>query len=759
MSYETNPILNRLKLLKGWKNPTFPTKTLNYSREIVLWFKIYLFLKVYLLCQNIKLLTCEIRTSEVNTKVLYLSISKHIPKKKNIKSKWKTKSFLQNIKSPFIKTQNKKARFLLYRDLRTLKQKSEFFFNKNRRKIFSKPWISKSRRFSWVNFSCILHGRRRFRIKQNIIFWKKTKNVEFLSRKFVNDIQKSKKRNTLWKRKQKNILILLRRLQKDLLFVEKLFSRLSTKNFTTSTKSFQILTLHLNNIYQKRKHLLEKIENSYQLLLAEEIKTMPKSALNYFSNHYARQTYQRKKYAELTNFFTLLKKNWLILKKKNWFRFPRKKRAFLNKTRFWKSNLSRFLLSSRKNMILQRLENKLLFGKIYKLLLSRNLFSLMLFPKISLFKKPLKLRDLHGPKLLRFEQKKQLHSYKRILQKRKKSKFSFQKKKRLIFATSKRKTKKKQQKLAYRLSFRYNYRQNLKLITDFKLKYLIADLIQTYFSLVTCVKLFWPLRQFKNMKFYRLFFPEYQQYNFKNKNIRWDLTKELQIRNKNYLYVGQNTNHFKIREHIFKSKAILETKLKIKSKIKAKKKHRRHKKLPALSKRLTKKKILKTSFKTSGPQRISNQLSHFWQEKAKKKNKYLILKKKIVQLQSEKRLFWASKQSFISNLTVTLTLFAKYLEVQPLADHLAKIIGDTKKHALILKVIKTVLKTLVFKRGVGYRIALLGRINGANKSRILYLKKLNRNRSRQTFSKNVNFAMAQARATIGVFGVKIWVYS
>jgi len=61
----------------------------------------------------------------------------------------------------------------------------------------------------------------------------------------------------------------------------------------------------------------------------------------------------------------------------------------------------------------------------------------------------------------------------------------------------------------------------------------------------------------------------------------------------------------------------------------------------------------------------------------------------------------------------------------------------------------------VFKRGVGYRIALLGRINGANKSRILYLKKLNRNRSRQTFSKNVNFAMAQARATIGVFGVKI----
>ena len=90
-----------------------------------------------------------------------------------------------------------------------------------------------------------------------------------------------------------------------------------------------------------------------------------------------------------------------------------------------------------------------------------------------------------------------------------------------------------------------------------------------------------------------------------------------------------------------------------------------------------------------------------------------------------------------------------------MADQLAKIIGDTKKHALVLKIIKTILRTLRLKRGVGYRIALVGRINGANKSRIIYLKKLNRNRSRQTFLKNVNFAMSQAQATIGAFGVKV----
>ena len=59
------------------------------------------------------------------------------------------------------------------------------------------------------------------------------------------------------------------------------------------------------------------------------------------------------------------------------------------------------------------------------------------------------------------------------------------------------------------------------------------------------------------------------------------------------------------------------------------------------------------------------------------------------------------------------------------------------------------------KRGIGYRIALTGRIDGANKSRTLYLRKLNRSRARQTFSKNVNFAMAHARANIGVFSIKL----
>ncbi len=106
-------------------------------------------------------------------------------------------------------------------------------------------------------------------------------------------------------------------------------------------------------------------------------------------------------------------------------------------------------------------------------------------------------------------------------------------------------------------------------------------------------------------------------------------------------------------------------------------------------------------------------------------------------------------------MITTLTLFVKYLDPQPVVDHLAKIIGSTKKHVATLKLIETILRTFHLKRGLGYRIALIGRINGANKSRTLYLRKLNRNRSRQSFSKNVNFALAHARATIGTFAIKL----
>ena len=45
--------------------------------------------------------------------------------------------FLQKLRSPLTKKDNKKARFLLYLDLQNLKKKSLFAFNNTRKKIFS----------------------------------------------------------------------------------------------------------------------------------------------------------------------------------------------------------------------------------------------------------------------------------------------------------------------------------------------------------------------------------------------------------------------------------------------------------------------------------------------------------------------------------------------------------------------------------------------------------------------------------------------
>jgi hypothetical protein len=788
MSYETNPILNRIKHIKGWKSPTFPTKTLNYSREMVLWFKVYLFLKAYLWLQNIRLLTCEIRISEDHTKILYLSISKYITKKKNVKSKWKTKSFLQNLKSPLIKAQNKKARFLLYRDLRTLKQKSEFFFNRNRKTIFSKAWLSKPRLSSWVNFSQLIYLRRKFQIRQHTSLWKKKQklwahklNWDGFQRNFRKVKNKSvynifEKRKFLWKKKQRNLFSLLIKLQRDLCLLEKKFDLILSQRVQNSTKSLQVLIRHLMTQYQARNFFLKQVKKLYHFCFKKQIEEPKKTISNALSKQFATNIYQQKTKGQLKYSWSYSKRQLGILQKQTYFLFSKTKRISFIKRCFWKKTLKNssflFLKSSQNNIQIQQRNKGPIFAQIEKNVWSRNLRSIAYSHKIRRFKASAKLRWPHVFGLLRFEQKKQLHNYKRKIYsvkkiKRKKKSLKFSQNATLVHNTKTSNA----QKFSYRLSFRYHYRTNLTFTTNLKLKYLIEDLIQQYFSFRVCVKLFWPLMQFKNLKFYRLLFPEYKQPNFKTKNLPWDLSDNLNLQNERYLYVGHNTNHVKLKEQLLKSK----TKFLVYERLCKRNNSGFRKWNPKdPSKKSTRlinknKTFIPTLF-SSQPWKMhrpsvntshvnATKLSDLWQKKTEKKNKYLALKAKIIQSQSEKRLFWVSKETFISNLTTTLTLFAKYLDPQPLADHLAKIIGATKKHALTLKLIKTVLRTVHFKRGVGYRIALIGRINGANKSRTIYLKKLNRNRPRQTFSKNVNFAMSQARATIGAFGVKIWVYS
>jgi ribosomal protein S3 len=104
-------------------------------------------------------------------------------------------------------------------------------------------------------------------------------------------------------------------------------------------------------------------------------------------------------------------------------------------------------------------------------------------------------------------------------------------------------------------------------------------------------------------------------------------------------------------------------------------------------------------------------------------------------------------------LVPTLSLFIKYLNPQILADHIAKEFEKTKKHRNIIFALKTALRSLKFARGIGYRIAIVGRINSSTKSRAFYLTK--KSLIRQNFSQKINYATAQAKARIGSFGIKV----
>lgn len=719
MSYETNPILNRIKITKGWKNPNFPTKTLDYSREIRLWFKVYLFLKVYLWYQKIKLLSCEFRTSEKHTQIFYLSINKYIPskKKKKNKSKWKKKSFLQELNSPLTKTKNKKARFLLYRDLNKLKKKSEFILNTYRKKIFSKAWLSKVRNNSWINFTESLFFKRKNYVKRQ---------QHTLKKKIFQ--QKKQKKNLvlqffLWKKIQRNIFHLLVKFQKRVFFLKKNLSFVWNQNLKNPTKICQILLRNFRTEYKTHLKFLTCLQELYQISLQTEIEEKNIKNSNFFKPDLLEKTYLQKTNSQTRNFLFLFKKSAL---------FQKQQKFFLNKNK-------KFL---EKKLVPNNFEQTNTCCVAQKNWSPWNLHLAKQFEKR--FKRPTKIRKIHAFKLLRFAQKEEFElDFYEDLTKESLAPLENEEDEEEDLADNEN-----IKNFSYRLSFKYNYRNHLTIVTNIKLKYLIENLIQQYFSIFGYVKLFWPLRQFKNLKFYRLFFPAYKQKHkrpdLKTKIFPLYLNKNLRLKNKLYLSLRQTTNHLKYN---IKSSQAAKTRLTYNQVYKKEN-----------SPKFIKKPV-PFSLHTSNIQSLSMNWPHFEQKKWEKKNTYLRLKKKVILSQSEKRLNFSSKQPFISNLITTVVHFSKYLDPQPLADHFAKLIGETKKHAHILRFMKDILRTIHLKRGVGYRIALTGRINGKNKSRTFYVRKLKRSRSRQTFLKNVNFARAHARATIGAFSVRIWVYS
>ncbi len=345
MSYETNPITNRLKIAKGWKNSHFPTQTLNYSREMLLWFKVYIFLKAYFSFQQIRLLACEIRISEKNTKVLYLSVNKDLKEqKKNAKSKLKSKSFLYALKSPLTKVQTQDSRFLLYQDFKSLKKLSSWTVNSYQKKILSKAWLTKNRNTSWVNTAyLIFQSRNKFKSRQQRYL--KQKNLRrskiFKEGNTSNHLKYKKNvKQTFWINKQRQIFSLFAKTQKEVLFIQKILNALSNSQVDEKSVPLKSLLENLIALYEKKKQILFKLRKIYNFSFHSNIKLQKQNKIS--TTRSSSKISKKQTQVKLKLFWLNLKKELVALKKQSLFFQNKPHFFFIWKKKLWKS--SRFCI-------------------------------------------------------------------------------------------------------------------------------------------------------------------------------------------------------------------------------------------------------------------------------------------------------------------------------------------------------------------------------------------------------------------------------
>jgi len=732
MSYKTNPIFNRLKIIKGWKNPYLPTKTLNYSRDISLWFKVYLLLKTFLNLKKIQLLSCEIRFEQQNKKILYLVINKKKTQKKKIK---KTRLSLKKLQTPLRKSMNRNSIFFLYKDLNFLKKVS--FWNKNvvHTKILSKFWLTKPKISTWIN-----HFEKITKLRQNLKkktkFLKKNKTfipAPHLKFKFYTIKQKQLLSKKL--RIQKINIILSARFfelsqQKESQILKKLIQGLKKKivmnqaetkkintvyeflfhsnknSFKKGKKQIFLKKLMFNRLKKQRLTLLQKIFKKEFTSLNQALffkQKLPKFLLKINKNFSFKNKSLSKKILYL-NFLSLnfQNKNFLA---KNYFLIYHFESAFdkkTNKTKEILKNFSlKFFLKAKSTRLKKRKHLRYRYFKIFLWFLSR----LKMKKKR---KKSQSSKNIFKKASLRWKSKSfQKHIF--FWNKKKYKKIKIQQ----LFTKNIKKintyVKKKQILSAYqyRLPYRKNYFKFLQLTTKLRLKYLIQDFVQKYFALQVEAKIVHFLNDQKNQNYFRLVFPVWKK-------------------KRNQLLRKFRQNHLK-QKQIF----------------------------------LTSQLQIGTTIKKTNPQK--SKITQFTNNTAKilrKKDLFLLTRKKVKNLRiknSFKRIknskdFRHSFKYFIP----TLMHFSRTLNPQPLSDLLAKVMYKAKKQTWMLNTIKDILRMLKLGKNVGYKIALAGRINSADKSRLIYITR--KNVPLQVFDKNMNFAYSQAKARIGVFGIKIWVY-
>ena len=748
MSYKTNPNNNRLKIIKGWKNPYLPTKNLNYTRDISLWFKVYIFLKTFLNLKKIQLFSCEIRFDEQNKKILYLVINKKKKKRKKIKKKF---LFLKKTKTPL----KKNRIFYLYNNLNLLKKLSFWNQNPGHTKILTKLWLTKPKFFTWLNTLEKIKSTR-----QNL------QKVFKYSKKNKNFAPKQHLKIKFYTNKQRQLLAQIARLKKKNTFLnQKLFYLLQQKKIQVFQEFIKNLSKKINN---NQIHI-QRTQKIYNFLVLLNIKT-----LNSYEKIFSKKSFKK-------SIFNRIQRKKLVLL---WKLLKNKVKLF-NQTSFLKKQLPTLLLEVNKNIFFRKkninwrfskkdslLKNVLFFNflvsQMYnKNFLVKNTFFLSNF--ISNFKiKQTKTKKIYQTKssleyffIKPFVKSKFLkNAEKNILQRnclrntfyktyfwlllrlkkqRTKKKRKFKKlnkkigltKKKIFFSKYpfffanqeffvKKKTKRslfkkyllqtnstlKKSRIAkyyqYRLPYRKIYFNFVKINTNLYLKYLIQSLVKKHFSIEIETKIVHILNSHKNKNYFRLVFPVW-----KKKINKW--IKKFR------------TKSWKQKQIFLMSKLNLAILTKNKNKQKSAKNN---------TKFLKKKDAYILAIKKIKKKRITNGFQRI------KRNKD----------------FHQSFKYFIP----TLMYFSRTLDPQPLANLLAKVVFKAKKQSWLLSTLQYILKIIKLNSNVGYKIALAGRINSADKSRLIYITR--KNVPLQVFDKNMNFAYSQAKARIGVFGIKIWVY-
>jgi len=303
--------------------------------------------------------------------------------------------------------------------------------------------------------------------------------------------------------------------------------------------------------------------------------------------------------------------------------------------------------------------------------------------------------------------------------------------------------------LQYRVPYRKEIRTNSLLICKYKLKYLLQKFLKKYLNTHFQIKITNSISEFKNLVFYRFLFKKSNWKKFSEITLKKKKPKNLllasnskksiqknKISKTQHIYFGSRNIHFL---NIFRKKTKLDTKKNIKP-------------LKYISPSLVKTKILKNIiWKNNQIKKIITNNKTFKNYTISLKSNSNFHRNKFETLRQDRK-----TQNFLKRMFPIIINFNKYLDAQLLVDHIARELEYTKKHWPILYLLKNLLSLFPVQRLIAYRIGIFGRINSSKKARVIFLKK--GNLPLQNFTKNINFGLAQSRARIGSFGVKMWIY-